>query len=84
MPFLIGHRAEEPDCYGAVLLGHPSPFTQGELNRVIGAGYPLAALVLVALGVALEYGRLFSVGRFFEIGDMAANAVGVCLSAGRG
>jgi VanZ family protein len=38
-----------------------------------------AALGLVALGILLEFGQLLSVGRFFEVGDMAADAVGVCL-----
>ena len=42
------------------------------------------ALALVALGVTLEYGQLFSVGRFFEIGDMVANAVGVCFGVALG
>ena len=35
------------------------------------------ALGLVALGVLLEFGQLFSPGRSFEIGDMAADAAGV-------
>ena len=39
-----------------------------------------AAAGLVALGVFLEFGQLFlSMGRFFELGDMAADAIGVCL-----
>jgi VanZ family protein len=32
---------------------------------------------LVALGILLEFGQLFSPGRSFELGDMAADAVGV-------
>ncbi len=35
------------------------------------------APALVALGVLLEFGQLFSPGRDFEIGDMLADAVGV-------
>lgn len=35
------------------------------------------AVGLVALGVLLEFGQLFSPGRSFEIGDMVADAAGV-------
>jgi len=35
-------------------------------------------LVVVALGVLLEFGQNLSVGRYFELGDMAANTFGVC------
>ena len=35
------------------------------------------AVGLVALGVLLEFGQLFSPGRSFEIGDMLADAAGV-------
>lgn len=42
------------------------------------------ALGLVALGVLLEFGQTLSAGRFFEIGDMAANAVGVCFGVAFG
>jgi VanZ family protein len=35
------------------------------------------ALGLVALGVLLEFGQLWSPGRSFEIGDMLADAAGV-------
>ena len=36
-----------------------------------------AAFGLILLGVLLEFGQLFSPGRSFEVGDMAANALGV-------
>jgi VanZ family protein len=32
---------------------------------------------LVALGILLEFGQLFSPGRSFEVGDMVADAIGV-------
>jgi VanZ family protein len=37
-----------------------------------------AAAGLVFLGVGLEFGQLESPGRSFELGDMAADALGVC------
>ena len=37
-----------------------------------------AALFAVALGIGLEFGQLDSPGRDFEIGDMIADATGVC------
>ena len=37
-----------------------------------------AVLFAVALGIALEFGQLDSPGRDFEIGDMAADTIGVC------
>jgi VanZ family protein len=37
-----------------------------------------AALFAVALGIGLEFGQLDSPGRDFEIGDMVADALGVC------
>ncbi len=42
------------------------------------------ALALTALGVLLEFGQLLSVSRDFEIGDMAADAAGVCVGAACG
>jgi VanZ family protein len=39
---------------------------------------------LVALGVLLEFGQLWSPGRSFEIGDMAADAAGVIAGASIG
>jgi VanZ family protein len=43
-------------------------------------GFVVAAAVgAVALGVALEYGQLFSGWRDFEVGDMIADAVGVAV-----
>ena len=38
-----------------------------------------AALFAVALGIGLEFGQLESPGRDFEVGDMVADALGVCL-----
>jgi VanZ family protein len=38
-----------------------------------------AGVAAVALGVALEYGQLYSPGRSFEVADMAADALGVSL-----
>jgi len=35
------------------------------------------ALGIIAMGVCLEFGQRLSEGRFFEIGDMAANTGGV-------
>jgi VanZ family protein len=43
-----------------------------------------AAMGAVALGVALEYVQLYSGWRDFEIGDMAADAIGVCLGTAAG
>src|SRR5436305_14318160 len=37
-----------------------------------------AALGAAVLGVALEYGQLYSGWRDFEVGDMVADALGVC------
>ena len=37
-----------------------------------------AALFAVVLGIGLEFGQLDSPGRDFEIGDMIAEAIGVC------
>jgi len=37
-----------------------------------------AAIGAIALGVGLEYGQLYSGWREFEIGDMVADAIGVC------
>ena len=37
------------------------------------------ALGAIALGIGLEYAQLFTGWREFEIGDMVADAVGVCL-----
>ena len=37
-----------------------------------------AAMGAVVLGVALEFGQLYSGWRNFELGDMVADAVGVC------
>jgi hypothetical protein len=39
----------------------------------------LAALATVVLGIGLEFGQLDSSGRSFEIADMAADTIGVCL-----
>ena len=39
---------------------------------------------LVALGVLLEFGQLWSPGRSFEIGDMLADAAGVIVGASIG
>jgi VanZ family protein len=38
-----------------------------------------AALFAIALGIGLEFGQLDSPGRDFEVGDMVADALGVCL-----
>ena len=38
-----------------------------------------AAVGAVALGIALEYGQLLSGWRDFEIGDMIADGIGVCV-----
>jgi VanZ family protein len=38
----------------------------------------VAAIGTVLLGIALEFGQLFTGWRDFEIGDMLADAVGVC------
>jgi VanZ family protein len=38
-----------------------------------------AAVGAAALGAALEFGQLVSGWREFEIGDMAADAMGVCI-----
>jgi glycopeptide antibiotics resistance protein len=43
-----------------------------------------AALGAAALGVALEFGQLVSGWRDFEVGDMIANAMGVCLGVAVG
>jgi VanZ family protein len=43
-----------------------------------------AALGAVALGVALEFGQLFSGWRNFEIADMVADAIGVCFGLAAG
>lgn len=37
----------------------------------------LIALILILMGVALEFGQRLVPGRAFELGDMAANALGV-------
>ncbi|HEY1240567.1 MAG TPA: VanZ family protein [Bryobacteraceae bacterium] len=37
-----------------------------------------AALGAAGLGIALEYGQLYSGWRDFEVGDMIADAIGVC------
>ena len=37
-----------------------------------------AAILAVVLGVGLEFGQLASPGRDFEVGDMLADASGVC------
>jgi VanZ family protein len=37
-----------------------------------------AAIGAVVLGVVLEFGQLYLGWRDFEVGDMVANAVGVC------
>ena len=37
----------------------------------------LLLVLMVALGIALEYGQLYSPGRAFEIADMVADASGV-------
>ncbi len=42
------------------------------------------ALALVGLGVLLEFGQLLSVDRDFEIGDMVADAAGVCVGISLG
>ncbi len=42
------------------------------------------AVGLVALGVLLEFGQLWSPGRSFEIGDMVADAAGVIAGASIG
>src|SRR5690242_10739267 len=39
----------------------------------------VAAVGAAGLGVALEYGQLYSGWRDFEVGDMIADAVGVCV-----
>jgi VanZ family protein len=42
-------------------------------------GFIIAAAIGAAvLGVALEYGQLYSGWRDFEVGDMVADALGVC------
>jgi VanZ family protein len=38
----------------------------------------------VVLGIALEFGQLVSGWRDFEIGDMIANAIGVCIGVALG
>ncbi|MBZ5576419.1 MAG: VanZ family protein [Acidobacteriia bacterium] len=43
-----------------------------------------AAIGALALGVALEYGQLFSGWRDFEFRDMVADAVGVCFGLAAG
>jgi VanZ family protein len=43
-----------------------------------------AAVGAAALGVALEFGQLVSGWREFEIGDMAADAIGVCIGVAIG
>ena len=43
-----------------------------------------AAVGAVALGIALEFGQLFSGWRDFEVGDMIADAVGVCFGLASG
>jgi VanZ family protein len=43
-----------------------------------------AALGLVGLGILLEFGQMFSVGRFFEFGDMVADAAGICIGVAIG
>jgi VanZ family protein len=41
-----------------------------------------AAIGIVLLGIGLEFGQLFLGWRDFEIGDMVADAVGVCFGIG--
>lgn len=43
-----------------------------------------AAIGAVALGVALEYAQLYSGLRDFEVGDMIADAIGVCFGVAVG
>jgi len=43
-----------------------------------------AAIGAVALGIALEYGQLYSGWRDFEVGDMVADAAGVCVGLALG
>ena len=42
------------------------------------------ATAAIALGVLLEFAQLLSGGRQFEIGDMVADAIGVCLGLAAG
>lgn len=44
----------------------------------------VAAVGAAGLGVALEYGQLYSGWRDFEVGDMIADAVGVCIGVAAG
>ena len=44
----------------------------------------VAAVGAAGLGVALEYGQLYSGWRDFEVGDMIADAVGVCIGVATG
>jgi len=41
-----------------------------------------AALCIFAVGIALEFGQLYSLARSFERGDMIADALGVCFGLG--
>jgi VanZ family protein len=43
-----------------------------------------AAIGTVLLGIALEFGQLFTGWRHFEGGDMVADAVGVCFGVAAG
>ena len=51
-----------------------------ERRRIVG----ILAVALVALGILLEFGQLLSPGRDFEIGDMVADAAGVCVGVSIG
>lgn len=41
-----------------------------------------AAIGIILLGIGLEFGQLFLGWRDFEIGDMVADAIGVCFGIG--
>ncbi len=42
-----------------------------------GRAIALVCAILIAVGIGLEYGQLFSPGRSFELLDMAADAAGI-------
>ena len=42
------------------------------------------ALCAIAMGISLEFGQLYSVGRSFQVSDMIADALGVCFGLGIG
>ena len=44
----------------------------------------MAAVGAAGLGVALEYGQLYSGWRDFEVGDMVADTAGVCVGVAAG